>query len=323
MRLKFWGVRGSLPAPIMPDKLRFQIEDVLSQFDKLKTANASVTARAFMDSLAPQVAGGYGGNTSCGEATFGKSRLIIDGGSGIRNLSEYLMKAEPAQTDFHIYLTHFHWDHLIGLPFFVPLYIKGKTVHFYSAHDAPEDALTMLFKKPFFPVPFSVIKPQIQVHKVEPRKPFQIGEITVTPFELDHPDPCWGARVEAGGKALAWAVDTEGTRTGREELGADLPLYTNADLMVFDAQYSFGEALEKINWGHSSGPIGIDLALREKIKRVAFVHHDPSATDMAIWQGEEQTRHYYDELLSSRRRAGLEAERVEWHFAREGETIQL
>jgi len=323
MRVKLWGVRGSLPTPVTPDRLRLQLEEVLKQFEQLKSAGSPISAVNFLDALPAHMTGGYGGNTSCGEVTAGQSRLLIDGGSGIRNFSDYILKTDPGLNEFHIYLTHFHWDHLIGLPFFVPLYMKGKSVHFYGVHDDLEEALHILFRKPQFPVPFKVISPQIHIHKVAARKPFKVGELQVTPFALDHPDPCWGARVEHQGKALAWAVDTEGARTSEEELGEDLPLYQNADLMVFDAQYTFGEALEKINWGHSSGPVGIDLGLREKIKQVVFMHHDPAASDEAIWDGEEQTRRYYSELMRSRQRAGIPGDGLNWHFAREGEVIEI
>ncbi len=323
MRIKLWGVRGSLPSPVSPDRVRAHLDEILKQFEDLKRSNSPLTATQFLDLLPSHLTGGYGGNTACGEIITTKGRLIIDGGSGIRNLSDELMKTDPDCSDYHIYLTHFHWDHLIGLPFFMPLYMPGKAVHFYGAHEDLTEALHILFRKPNFPVPYKVISPQIHIHKIEPRKPFTIDDMTVTPFALDHPDPCWGARVESAGKSVAWCVDTEGTRTSPEELGPDLPLYQNADLMVFDAQYTFGEALEKINWGHSSGPIGIDLALREKIKQVVFMHHDPSASDEAIWDGEEQTKRYYSELLRSRERAGLDTAGVEWHFAREGEVIEL
>jgi phosphoribosyl 1,2-cyclic phosphodiesterase len=323
MRLKLWGVRGSLPSPAAPERLRAHLVEVLGEYEARKKDFPALTPERFLDQLPPHLTGGYGGNTSCGEITYGKDRVLIDGGSGIRNFSDHIMQAEPTQTEFHIYLTHFHWDHLIGLPFFVPLYLKGKAVHFYGAHDDLEEAIRILFRKPQFPVPFKVISPQIHVHKVKPREAFEIGGISVTPYQLDHPDPCWGARVEAGGKSIAWCVDTEGTRTTPEELGPDLPLYKNADVMVFDAQYSFSEALEKINWGHSSGPIGIDLALREGVKRVVFMHHDPSASDESIWTGEQQTKSYYSELLRAREKAGFKDSGLDWHFAIEGESIDL
>lgn len=323
MRVKFWGIRGSLPSPIPPEKTHFLLEEVLSQFERLKDAKVAISARAFLETLPPHLTGGYGGHTSCAEITHKNSRLLIDAGSGLRAFSDLMAKTEATCDEFHLYFTHFHWDHLIGLPFFAPLYMKGKTIHCYSVHDDLEQSLKTLFTKPNFPVPFSVIKSQLKLHKVAPRQKFKVGDLEVTPYQLDHPDPCWGARIEADGKSIAWAVDTECTRVTREEIGADLPLYSGADLMVFDAQYSFGEALEKISWGHSSGPIGIDVALREGVKTAIFVHHDPSATDENIREAEEQTMQYYDELLKSREQAGLKTSKLSWHFGREGEVITL
>lgn len=323
MQVRLWGVRGSLPAPVTPERVRSRLEEVLGQFARLKDSDVPITARAFLDTLPAHLMGGYGGNTSCAEVTSGKSRLIIDAGSGLRCFSDLITRTEPMTEEYHLYFTHFHWDHLIGLPFFVPMYVKGKTVHIYAVHDDLEESLETLFTKPNFPVPYSVVEPQIKIHKVKPRETFKVGDLNVTPYQLDHPDPCWGARVEAGGKALAWAVDGECTRLSRQELGDDVKLYQNADLMVFDAQYSFGEALEKINWGHASAPIGIDLALREGVKLALFAHHDPAATDEMIYQAEEQTQQYYEELLRARRKNSLPEPSLRWRFAREGEIIQL
>lgn len=323
MRVKLWGVRGSLPAPTTPERMREQMKNLLKQYEQIRKANVNISPEAFLEAMPPYRAGGYGGHTSCAEITQGSSRLIIDAGSGIRGFSDMILATEPKLQEYNIYFTHFHWDHLIGLPFFTPLYTPGTVINFYAAHDDMIDSLKALFRRPNFPVPFSVIEKQMRFHKVEPRKAFNVGEIIVTPYQLDHPDPCWGARVEAGGRSLAWAVDSECTRTSREELGEDYKLYNKADLMVFDAQYSFDEAMEKMNWGHSSGPIGIDLAIREQVKQAIFVHHDPGAGDEQIHEAEVQTTHYYEELVRARKKAGLEHPGLNWHFGQEGEVFEL
>jgi phosphoribosyl 1,2-cyclic phosphodiesterase len=323
MEIRLWGVRGSLPAPVPPERLRLRLEEVLAQFERLKDQNVPVTAKQFIETLPTHLTGGFGGNTSCAEVVSGKSRVLIDGGSGLRAFSDQIMKSDPQCNEFHIYFTHFHWDHLIGLPFFAPIYMKGKTVHCYAVHKELQDCLRILFCKPNFPVPYEVVQSQLKIHRLEPRKKVKIGDIELTPYQLDHPDECWGARIEHGGKSIAWCVDTECTRVTRDEMGLDLPLYSKADLMVFDAQYSFGEALEKINWGHSSGPVGIDIALREEVRRAVFMHHDPNADCETINRAEEQTRHYYDELLRARRATKMKVPELEWHFAREGEVIEL
>ena len=322
LKIKLWGVRGSLPSPILPDVLLWRVEEILTQYQKLIDAKVPISPQTFIDTLPIHLTSGYGGNTSCAEVTCGDDRLIIDAGSGIRGFSDYIMKTAPTTSDFHIYFTHYHWDHLIGLPFFTPLYLKGRTVHFYSVDDELERSLRTLFRKPNFPVPFEVVSKQIKTHKLSPREPAKVGSIQFTPYELDHPDPCWGIRIEAAGKTVAWAVDHEGQRHSPEQLGADMALFRNVDLMVYDAQYTFDEALEKINWGHSSAPIGIDLAIREQIKQAIFVHHDPAANDEQIRHAEEQTSHYYEDLLKQRKRGGLDAPNLQWRFGREGEVLE-
>jgi len=323
MRLKLWGVRGSLPTPLLPSVVRQKIETAVLDFERQLSSPHKLSAQDFLASLPAHQISGFGGNTLCAEITHGSSRVLIDGGSGLRPFSTWLMANEPQTKDFHIYFTHFHWDHLIGVPFFPPMFMKGRSVHFYSVHDNLEESLRTLFRKPNFPVPYEVVKPQVHIHKIDPRKATQIGEIQVTPYQLDHPDPSWGARVEAGGRSLAWAVDTECTRISHESMGEDAKLYNDADLLVFDAQYTFGEALEKINWGHASGPIGIDLAMRERVKNVLFVHHDPAASDEMIRKAEEQTQAYQKEICRARRHAGLPIVDLSWRFAIEGDTVEV
>lgn len=323
MHVKLWGVRGSLPSPMTPDQIRERFVALLKDFEMFSKANPGLTAESFLQSYPSQYTGGYGGNTSCGEVTYGSSRLIIDAGSGIRNLSDHLLSLQPQPSEFHIYFTHFHWDHLIGLPFFVPMYMKGKTIHIYGVHDDLEACIRGMFKKPQFPVPFEVVQERVKFHKLQPRTPHQIGELTITPYELDHPDPCWGIRIEAGGKSLAWAVDNECIRATSDQLGNDVGLYKNADVMVFDAQYTFDQALEKMSWGHASGPIGIDLALREGIKQVLFIHHDPGATDNMIRAAEQETLQYFEEIMRARQKSGLGTAHLRWHFACEGEKIKI
>jgi phosphoribosyl 1,2-cyclic phosphodiesterase len=163
----------------------------------------------------------------------------------------------------------------------------------------------------------------VNFHKLQPREPKVLNDLTITPYQLDHPDPCWGLRCESGGKVFSHCVDTEGTRVSRKDLDKDLPLYQNADLAIYDAQYSFLEAAEKIDWGHASGPIGIDLAAREKIKKILFIHHDPAASDEKVHQVEEQTRAYYRSCVRMAKEQGVEFSEFEWCFAREGMVVEL
>src|SRR5690606_14018096 len=157
----------------------------------------------------------------------------------------------------------------------------------------------------------------------EPRKTIKIGDMNITPYQLDHPDPCWGYKVQVGDKTYAHCVDTEGTRVTREELGEDLPLYQGVDLMYFDAQYTFPELAEKANWGHSAAQIGIDIALRENVKHILFAHHDPGATIQQIREIRQQTQEYYNWRIENAKEANETLPPLKWDFAHEGLEVKL
>lgn len=317
MKVKLWGVRGSLPTPHPPQEHREVLHHILNLYEKSRDNFKSPTQ--FLESLGPQTVGGFGGHTSCIQVRSGDNSLIIDGGSGLRRLGERLLLGDlgRGKGEAHILLTHFHWDHLIGLPFFVPIFVPGNTINFYSPHKDLEHNIRLMFRKPNFPVEFENLASKIQFHYLEPRVPRKFWDISVTPYQLDHPDPCWGYRFEKGGKVFSHCVDSEMTRVSREDLGPDLPLYQGVDLAIMDAQYTFVEASEKINWGHASAPVGLDLAMREGIKKVLFIHHDPGASDVRIQELERQTRDYYELALKHSRQQNRPHFDVDWQFARE------
>jgi phosphoribosyl 1,2-cyclic phosphodiesterase len=275
--------------------------------------------------------GGFGGNTPCIEVLGGpnnKDRIIVDGGSGIRQLGYELMAGPCGRGtgSVHILFTHFHWDHLIGLPFFTPIFIPGNKIHVYAVQPELPEVFKAVFKKPYFPVPLDKLASKIEYHILEPRKPVKFGGITVTPYELDHPDPCWGYRFESDGKVFAHCVDTECVRASAADLGPDLPLYQNVDLMTFDAQYTLMETIEKVNWGHAAASLGLDIAMREGIKRVLFMHHDPASNMEKIALAETQARRYYESQLKSFQKDAAATgplNEVEWGFAHEGMVIDL
>lgn len=324
LRVKFWGVRGSLPSSPTPTQWVRDIEEIFTGFFKVGY-NKVEHIRPYLDSLPIPYAGGYGTATTCAQVRSKSCEIIIDCGSGIRNFSEEVMRgpAKNGQEEFHIFLTHFHWDHLIGLPFFAPMFIPGNSIHFYAVQPELESLIRGKFKRPYFPVPFEALRANIQFHTLAPRKPLALKDITVTPYQLDHPDPCWGFRVESGGKAYSHCVDTEGTRISPEALGPDLPLYTNADLMYFDAQYTLPELAEKANWGHSAAQLGLDIAFREQVKRVIFAHHDPGATTGQIAEIQRQTREYYEWRVRTADTNRIKIPNVKWEYAYEGLEVDL
>jgi phosphoribosyl 1,2-cyclic phosphodiesterase len=321
MKVKYWGVRGSLPYSPSPEQLVKEFEHLMHSFFKAghKSPNE---IKEFIRSMSVPAVGGFGTATTCVEVTTEKGRIIIDGGSGIKSLGDHLIKTGEGRGPFHIFLTHFHWDHLIGIPFFVPHFIPGTKINYYAVQPELELMVRGKFKRPYFPVPFEGLRSDIKFHSLEPRKPMIIDDMKITPYLLDHPDPCWGFRIESGGKVYSHCVDTEGTRQSQESLGPDLPLYQNVDLMYFDAQYTLPELAEKANWGHSAAQIGLDIAFREGIKFVLFAHHDPGASTSQIYDLKEQTREYYHSIVNSTERID-DLPKVKWRFAYEGLEIDL
>lgn len=324
LTLKYWGVRGSLPSSPTPEQWAKDFEELIHGFFKAGFSRAD-QVREYLATMPTTQLGGFGTATTSVEVKSAKSQIIIDGGSGIRNLGDAMMRgpASKGKARIHIFLTHFHWDHVLGLPFFVPLFIGGNEVHFYAVQPELEAMVRGVFQRPYFPVAFEALASNIRFHVLEPRKAIEIDDMLVTPYQLDHPDPCWGFRVESGGTVYSHCVDTEGTRTTREALGPDLPLYQNVDLMYFDAQYTLPELAEKANWGHSASQIGLDIAFRENIRYVIFAHHDPGATTQALYELKRQTREYYDWRMKTAETNRVSLPQVRWRFAYEGLEIDL
>jgi phosphoribosyl 1,2-cyclic phosphodiesterase len=302
-----------------PERLENRIRSLMGGFFDAGFKNAS-DVDVYLAGLPAHRLGGFGGNTPCIEVRSDQTQLIIDAGSGIRSLGYQLMPGPcgRGQGEVHLAFTHFHWDHLIGLPFFTPIFIPGNTIHVYAVQEDLENVFKVLFKKPYFPVNLDQLGARIVYHRLEPRKTVKIGDLEVTPYALDHPDPCWGYRIAHGGRVFSHCVDTEATRVTREELGPDLPLYQGVDLMVFDAQYTLIETIEKVHWGHAAASIGIDIALRESIPRVLFMHHDPASDDEKIALAEAQARRYHESQLKTAKRNGETLPGLEWSFVREG-----
>ena len=324
MKVKIWGSRGSLPSPLTPVGVEDRIRRLMRSFVTAGHTHINDIEK-FLSQQPRHSFGGYGGNTSCLEVSSDNQMIVIDGGSGLRLLGYELMNGPCAkgQGEVHIFFTHFHWDHLIGLPFFTPIFIPGNKIHVYSPQPELADVFKTLFRKPFFPVSLESLGAVIQHHYLEPRKPFKIGDMTITPYQLDHPDPCWGYKIQSGGKTYSHCVDTECTRVSREQLGLDLPLYQGVDLMIFDAQYTLMETLEKVNWGHAAATFGLDIAMREGVKQVLFMHHDPASSDEKIAAAEAQARRYYDGQMKVSRRNHLDAHEVQWGYIHDGMIIDV
>ena len=289
--------------------------DTIKYHGELAKKN-DITPENFLKQLPAHMKGGFGGNTSCVQVFSDDNEMIIDCGSGIRNCIGSSMGKEDKK--IHILMTHFHWDHIIGLPFFVPMYVKGYEINFYAVQSELPEIVKSLFKKPYFPVPYEVLESTINFHQLKPREINKVAGFDVTPYLMDHPDECWGFKIKKNDKVFSYCVDNEALRVSREELGEDLPIYQGVDLLIYDAQYSFKEAEEKKNWGHSSAPKGIDIAAREHIKKIVFTHHDPMATDENISQIARLAVQHFEEMDEE-----LLEHFPEWEIAVEGKKLKV
>lgn len=241
--VRFWGVRGSIPSP-GPDTVR------------------------------------YGGNTSCVQVWCGDTLFILDAGSGLRRLGVALDKLNHPVAG-HILLSHLHWDHIQGIPFFTSAYRPGNKFDIYGCKrqgHSLKDNLVGQMTQPNFPVPLSVMQSTIKFHEIHAGDEFDIGDVHVRTAALNHPGGAMGVRLEYDGKAVAYCSDHEHEsdrkiHPGLESLGRD------ADLLIYDATYTEEEYPARAGWGHSTWEVACEIAPALNLKRLAIFHHEPTHDD--------------------------------------------
>ena len=305
MRIKFWGVRGSIPCP-GPHTVK------------------------------------YGGNTACIELRFDEidRLIIIDAGSGIRELGNYMMANDlpkgPINTD--LYLSHTHWDHIMGFPFFVPVYLPTTKLRIHGPVTHEADTLETIvggqMTYRYFPVRDAELAAQIEYDHLKEGH-FDLGDgIKLTTKYLNHPILCLGYRFEYKGKSFCTSYDTEpymnifctdsddpsydeamaaeGEAVAREQNQVLEKFLEGADFVVYDTQYTQAEYEEsKVGWGHSPMEHAVDVANRCRIKKMGMFHHEPMRTDQQM-----------DELCKIYCRSGEDGG-PEIFFVREGMEIIL
>ncbi|MBC7419597.1 MAG: MBL fold metallo-hydrolase [Bdellovibrio sp.] len=272
---------------------------------------------AFIRTKPPAAVGGFGGATTCVEVTGDSKSIILDGGSGLKFLSDHLEKSGRLQTEneFHILMTHFHFDHILGLSFFAPHFLKGKKIHYYSVQTETEEIVKNLFKKPIFPVGFEHLNADIHFHTIEAYKKVNINGFDITPFKMDHPDPSYGFRVEKNNKVYAHAVDHEALRLTRDQLGLDSGLFEKADLLYFDAQYEEEDMSMKKGWGHGTCDRGFKVANTFGVQQILFAHHDPAFSIEDSWNHKKKAEASFAKNYAQ--------SKLIWDFAFEGQVIEL
>jgi phosphoribosyl 1,2-cyclic phosphodiesterase/anti-anti-sigma regulatory factor len=295
VRVKFWGVRGSIPTPLSTDQLNEKLTLALSGAAGVNLSDPA-EVQAYLAGLPAHVRSIVGGNTTCVEVDTGAETLIIDGGSGMRALGLSLMAREfgRGQGVAHIFLTHAHWDHLQGYPFFAPAYVPGNRLIFYAVNHNPQTYLEHQQVAPtYFPIPPNAMPADKEFVQLREGETVQIGRTVISNLSLYHPGTAYAYRFDDGESVFVFASDGEYKSLNEVNLRRYIAFFSQADALVFDAQYSLRDVfLSKADWGHSSAIIGVDIAERARARRLITFHHDPTHTDEQIYAIASAAREY-------------------------------
>jgi phosphoribosyl 1,2-cyclic phosphodiesterase len=295
MKIKFWGVRGSIPSP-GPNTVK------------------------------------YGGNTTCIEIRTDDNELIIlDAGTGIFALSQELLKEMPVTAN--VFITHSHWDHIQGLPFFLPIFIPGNALRLHGAFDPVsgrgiEQIMEVQLQYSYFPVRVAEIKARIEYETLMPEQSVRIGSATITPMQLNHPVINFGYRIDCNGKSVFFTGDHEpycniyvpGDEDHEEyrmliedKEKSIIEAMRGVDVLIADSSFTAEEYPSKKGWGHGTFDSCIAMAKKSGAKLVYCTHHEPTRSDEAL------EREFEKALLRYPKQDGG----PECRLAREGEEILL
>ena len=298
MQVRFWGTRGSLPVAPQAATVR----------DKIAAALVAANGRAFADEAAAReylsnevdfaAAHTYGGATSCVEIDLGEGPFVVcDMGSGLREFGLDSLRRCNQQSrarEWHVFLSHLHWDHIMGLPFFVPTFVPGSKIVIHSGHADAETALRRQQEEISFPVPFDYLKADFEFRTLAPGRHYEIGALTVSVIEQHHSHSSFGYRfTDKRGKVVVYSTDSE-HKIDRMDGEADVvAFFAETDLAICDTMYSLADSVSmKEDWGHSSNIVVIDLCHEAKARRLALFHHEPTYSDTDIERMHKESIRY-------------------------------
>jgi phosphoribosyl 1,2-cyclic phosphodiesterase len=300
MKARIWGARGSLPVALSHKQIRAKLVTALEGAIGRDLDTPEKVASYIDDDLGFEVSGTYGGNSSCVEvevwdAAATHEHIIFDLGSGARPLAgAKLARYGPGKPQiYHVFMSHLHWDHIMGFPFFTPAYIPGNRIIIYGCHQELETAFRRQQEPISFPVGFHQLGATIEFVQMEPGVPLQLHDVTVTAKLQLHAGDSYGYRIEQGGKALVYSTDSEHKLDNAAERLAFVEFFRDADLVIFDAMYSLADSISvKADWGHSSNVVGVELCQLAGVQKLCLFHHEPIYDDAQISRVLAETRRY-------------------------------
>jgi phosphoribosyl 1,2-cyclic phosphodiesterase len=299
--VRFWGTRGSLPVALTASGVRQKIIAALRGASGRNFASDEELG-AYVDGLGIVGSGTYGGHSPCVEIeTGGPEYVLCDLGSGVRPFGQKALARHgpSAPQTYHIFMSHVHWDHIMGFPFFTPAYIRGNRIRIYGGHTVLEEALHRQQAAPSFPVDFSALNADIEFVRLAPGMQYEVAGLRVNLMLQRHGGDSYGYRFACDGKTVIYSTDSEHTLTDASETNGYVEFFRDADLVIFDAMYSLTDAISvKADWGHSSNIVGVELCQMAGARHLCLFHHEPTQSDEAIARVLVETRRY--EELSRR-----------------------
>jgi len=312
--IHFWGVRGSIPSPVTSEQIQSKIAAVVERISPSDLESEDSRMR-FIANLPSWIYGTVGGNSPCVEV-IGKSgeHIILDAGSGLRVLGKKGIK--PKDNHYHLLFSHFHWDHIQGIPFFDATFDPNAVIDIYSNYPNMEEILRNQNKEPYFPynARWDNLKAKFNFHFLTENEPFEIGGIKINTHKMKHPGDSFSISLEEDGKKFIYATDVELQLSDFDKNIERNNFFKNADVLVFDSQYTADEAITKENWGHSSFCFAIDFADVWDAKSVYMFHHEPVYDDKKL-MNMYQTAKWY---INYKNKCNIDL-----HIAIEGQEIQL
>ena len=295
MKVKFWGTRGSIPVSLTAPDIRAKLVVAL-RGARGRSFDAPGEVEAYVDGLGFDIAGTFGGHSSCVQIdTGGPEHFILDLGTGVRPLGQNMLErfGPGVPQTYHVFMSHLHWDHIMGLPFFSPVYIPGNRIVIHSCHPHVEFALRRQQAEPSFPVRFDYFSANIEFDVMTPGKPVDIAGTRVTAHLQRHAGDSYGWRFERDGKRLVYTTDSEHRVEDEAERTGFIRFFEGADVVIFDAMYSLADSISvKADWGHSSNIVGVELCQAAHVRKLVMFHHEPAYDDAQIARVLQETQRF-------------------------------
>ncbi|MEO8856655.1 MAG: MBL fold metallo-hydrolase [Burkholderiaceae bacterium] len=295
MKVRFWGTRGSIPVALTTPDIRSRLMLALRNA-RGRTFDVQGELEAYVDGLGFEVSGTFGGHSSCVQVeTGGAEHVILDLGTGVRPLGQRMLErfGAGAPQTYHVFLSHVHWDHIMGLPFFTPVYIPGNRIVVHSCHPQAEFALRRQQEEPSFPVRFDYFSADFTFDIMQPGQTREVDGTQVTALLQRHAGDSYGWRFERAGKRLIYSTDSEHRVEDDAERDKFIQFFDRADLVIFDAMYSLAESITvKADWGHSSNIVGVELCQAAQVRKLALFHHEPASDDAQLARVLRETRRF-------------------------------